>query len=188
MTPPDEEVPQEEATPTELSRATRNASGSNPIDPSTNATSAPSSGPTQDMVSAPTPGPTQADTLATSQEVPQADTPYSTPNPTQVDTPAPTPEPTQGDTPGPSVTEIQVDMNPPTSVLTQDPSPAETTVTPVQIACNFLSIASLIDCQRTVVFDSSFASLDRPSGLTIPSELGLLTQLTYLRMINTYYR
>ena len=51
-------------------------------------------------------------------------------------------------------------------------SPAS--LTPEQIACNFISIPDLTECRSTVAFT------DETTGLTIPSEIGLLTQLTHL--------
>lgn len=58
--------------------------------------------------------------------------------------------------------------NAPTSVNDTDP---------FQIACNFLSIPDVKECRSTVQFEN-----EGTTGSTIPSELGLLTQLTYLSL------
>jgi Leucine-rich repeat (LRR) protein len=53
--------------------------------------------------------------------------------------------------------------------------PTQDQSTQIQIACNFLSIPNVTECRSTVTFDS-----DTTTGSTIPSEIGLLTQLTWL--------
>ena len=58
------------------------------------------------------------------------------------------------------------------------PSPTTTALTPEQIACNFLSLTSLAECRARERFDPNAG--DFATGSTIPTELGLLTQLTYL--------
>ena len=57
-----------------------------------------------------------------------------------------------------------------TSSLTS-PTSAPTSLTPEQIACNFLSEPDVAECRSTVVFGGT------TTGSTIPSEIGLLTQL-----------
>jgi hypothetical protein len=47
---------------------------------------------------------------------------------------------------------------------------------PEQIACNFLSFPDVTECRSTVSIDSG----NKTTGFTIPTEIGLLTQLTYL--------
>jgi Leucine-rich repeat (LRR) protein len=51
---------------------------------------------------------------------------------------------------------------------------------PEQIACNFLSLPSLADCRAT----ASIVGRSSINGTTIPSELGLLTQLTHLSLFS----
>lgn len=61
----------------------------------------------------------------------------------------------------------------PTSAPTFDP-----TLSPEQIACNFIARTNLVDCRSTLeVITPSIAQ-----GATIPSEIGLLTQLTHLEL------
>ncbi len=48
-----------------------------------------------------------------------------------------------------------------------------------RIACNFLSIPNATKCRSTVKFDA-FNNGDKTTGSTIPSEIGLLSQLTSL--------
>ncbi|KAI2501778.1 hypothetical protein MHU86_12698 [Fragilaria crotonensis] len=55
----------------------------------------------------------------------------------------------------------------------------QTTTQEETIACQFLSIPDLTVCQSTTSFDSVNTD-DRTTGSTIPSAIGLLTQLTYL--------
>lgn len=65
------------------------------------------------------------------------------------------------------------------------PAPAPITTisfTPEEIACNFLSRTSLTECRATVSFDSFSNTADTATGFTIPSEIGLLTQLTRLSL------
>ncbi|KAI2492109.1 hypothetical protein MHU86_22445 [Fragilaria crotonensis] len=66
-------------------------------------------------------------------------------------------------------------------LLLRQPSAAGTTtpsLASLAIACNFLSIPDVTDCQSTFSFSGS------TTGSTIPSEIGLLTQLTYLSFYN----
>ena len=68
--------------------------------------------------------------------------------------------------------------NPPTPNPTLSPSPsAAPTLTPEQIACNFIGIPHLEACRRVdyVSFANGFAS-----GMTLPSEIGLLTSVSNL--------
>ncbi|KAI2505049.1 hypothetical protein MHU86_9405 [Fragilaria crotonensis] len=58
------------------------------------------------------------------------------------------------------------------------PTRSPTSLTPEAIACNFLSISNVTKCRSTFMFDSDFG--DTTTGSTIPSEIGLLTQLTSL--------
>ncbi len=70
------------------------------------------------------------------------------------------------------------------------PTPAPTTGTPStkapisaeseQIACYFLSISNVTECRSTLRYNAE----KKPTGSTIPSEIGLLTQLTYLDVYN----
>jgi Leucine rich repeat len=46
------------------------------------------------------------------------------------------------------------------------------------VACHFINLPNLTECQATTFFDED------PVGNTIPKELGLLTQLTYLWLSN----
>ncbi|KAI2505231.1 hypothetical protein MHU86_9227 [Fragilaria crotonensis] len=62
---------------------------------------------------------------------------------------------------------------------TTPPTPAPTSLTPLGIACNFLSIPNVTRCRSTVKFDA-YNDDDTTTGSTIPTEIGLLTQLTYL--------
>ena len=54
-------------------------------------------------------------------------------------------------------------------------------LTPEEIACDFIGRQSLSDCRRTLRFDSLDGG-DSTNGFTIPSEIGLLTQLTALKL------
>ena len=65
---------------------------------------------------------------------------------------------------------------PTTAPLTMSPSPEPTSLAPELIACSFLSISSLDACRAT----TSFENANSTSGSTIPSEIGILTQLTHL--------
>ena len=60
------------------------------------------------------------------------------------------------------------------------PTPAPTYLTPEESACNFLSMSDVTKCRSTVKFDS-YAD-DKTTGFTIPSEIGLLTQLKFLNI------
>jgi Leucine-rich repeat (LRR) protein len=65
--------------------------------------------------------------------------------------------------------------SPTTAPVTAAPTTQEpTSLTPEQIACNFLSFANVTKCQ------SIFEFSDKTTGSTIPSEIGVLTQLTFL--------
>ncbi|KAI2512116.1 hypothetical protein MHU86_2203 [Fragilaria crotonensis] len=93
-----------------------------------------------------------------------------------------TPQPTSASTSSASSmspTTPQPTMAPTTAFPTSKP----TSLTPRQIACNFLSIPNVTECRSTVKFDSG-SSDDKTTGSTIPSEIGLLTQLTYLDFSN----
>ncbi|KAI2505047.1 hypothetical protein MHU86_9403 [Fragilaria crotonensis] len=63
-----------------------------------------------------------------------------------------------------------------------------TSLTPVAIACSFLSIPNVTKCRSTLVFDSynngDLENRKIPTGSTIPSEIGHLTQLTFLEFFN----
>jgi hypothetical protein len=63
--------------------------------------------------------------------------------------------------------------------LVAQPRPSPTSLTPEQIACNFLSISNVTKCRSTVRFDSYFDG-DVTTGSTIPSEIALLSRLMYL--------
>ncbi|KAI2489100.1 hypothetical protein MHU86_25502 [Fragilaria crotonensis] len=54
-----------------------------------------------------------------------------------------------------------------------------TSLTPLAVACSFISIPNVTKCRSTFVFDP-YDNGDRTTGLKIPSEIGLLTQLTFL--------
>ncbi|KAI2495397.1 hypothetical protein MHU86_19111 [Fragilaria crotonensis] len=58
------------------------------------------------------------------------------------------------------------------------PTPAPTVLTPELIACAFLFILDATECRSTFEFNN------RTTGSAIPSEIGLLTQLTYLDFSN----
>ena len=55
-----------------------------------------------------------------------------------------------------------------------------------EIACNFISQRKLSECQTITSFDTSFQTTT-VTGDTIPYEIGLLTQLTYLDLRNTVW-
>ncbi|KAI2503178.1 hypothetical protein MHU86_11281 [Fragilaria crotonensis] len=57
-------------------------------------------------------------------------------------------------------------------------APAPISSTSVRIACNFLSISNVTVCRSTFLFDTN--ADDKTTGSSIPSEIGLLTQLTLL--------
>jgi hypothetical protein len=61
------------------------------------------------------------------------------------------------------------------------PTPAPTSLTPerIAIACNFLSIPNATTCRSSVTFDAYNDGV-RTTGSTIPSEIGILTQLQRL--------
>jgi hypothetical protein len=73
--------------------------------------------------------------------------------------------------PSPTMSAPQTDSNPPTT------SAPTVDLASERIACDFIAQPSLSDCrlQRTV---------NAKNGLTIPSEIGLLTKLTYLPLEN----
>lgn len=59
------------------------------------------------------------------------------------------------------------------------------TTTAERIACNFLSISNLDECRTTLEF-ASYNGMHSTTGSTIPSEIGLLTQLTRLDFYNNH--
>ncbi|KAI2502056.1 hypothetical protein MHU86_12375 [Fragilaria crotonensis] len=69
-----------------------------------------------------------------------------------------------------------------TAPVSPSPTPAPTSpLAPEEIACNFLSMTSLAECQAAVTFDSyRNSSAHSTNGTRIPTEVGLLTQLTLL--------
>ena len=62
--------------------------------------------------------------------------------------------------------------------VTPTPTSAPAPLPPEQVACNFLSIPDLMECRTTVKFDTLAG--DYTTGSTIPSEIALLSRLTYL--------
>lgn len=64
----------------------------------------------------------------------------------------------------------------PTSSSTSSPT-FDPTLSPEQIACNFIARPNLVDCRSTVEVSVSSSNA---AGVTIPSEIGVLTQLTHL--------
>ncbi len=96
----------------------------------------------------------------------------------------PSPAPSSASTSEPAVVPptpapiIEPPVAPPTpgpNTTTPRPTPKpSSSLTPAQIACQFLSIPNVTECLATVEFAGA------PTGSTIPSEIGLLTQLTYL--------
>ncbi|KAI2490855.1 hypothetical protein MHU86_23708 [Fragilaria crotonensis] len=78
-------------------------------------------------------------------------------------------------------TSVPMTGAPPTSdPMTKAPSTLKpSTLTSEQIACNFLSISDMTECRSKVKFDP-YNTGDTTNGSTIPSEIGLLTQLRYL--------
>ncbi|KAI2513067.1 hypothetical protein MHU86_1359 [Fragilaria crotonensis] len=64
----------------------------------------------------------------------------------------------------------------PTSSSTSAPT-FDPTLSPEQIACNFIGRPNLVDCRSTVEVATSSSNA---AGVTIPSEIGVLTQLTHL--------
>ena len=75
----------------------------------------------------------------------------------------------------PTIGTTTVEPTGPADVPTSSPA---SSLTPEEIACNFLSIPSLADCRATVSVDLSYDA----NGSTIPSEIGVLTQLTHLNL------
>jgi hypothetical protein len=59
------------------------------------------------------------------------------------------------------------------------PGPISLSLTPEQTACIFLSVPNLDECRSKVKFDTVHNAGDAVIGFTIPSEIGLLTNLTY---------
>ncbi|KAI2505040.1 hypothetical protein MHU86_9396 [Fragilaria crotonensis] len=99
----------------------------------------------------------------------------ATPDPTP---PPPTFAPIAPISPTPKPISTAFPTQAPTSrrpTTTSKPTPF---LTPFGIACNFLSISNVTKCRSTFVFDSDYGVTT--TGSTIPSEIGLLTQLTYL--------
>lgn len=70
----------------------------------------------------------------------------------------------------------------PTTFAPSTSPPSSSPLTPEAKACNFLSLTSLSECRATVKFDSNAGVGDATTGYAIPSEIGLLTQLTYLSL------
>lgn len=60
------------------------------------------------------------------------------------------------------------------------PEPIPSSLTPEQTACDFLSLASLTACRATSNFDTLNDAGDSTTGSTIPNEVGILTQLSWL--------
>ena len=58
------------------------------------------------------------------------------------------------------------------------PPPTAEPITAEQIACKFLSTPDVTECRSLFTFD--YYAGDITTGSTVPSEIGLLTQLTYL--------
>ncbi|KAI2507894.1 hypothetical protein MHU86_6552 [Fragilaria crotonensis] len=79
-------------------------------------------------------------------------------------------------------------LQPPTLAPSEasPPTPVPSLLTPEQIACNFLSTPNVTMCRSKVVFDSwNNGNIgDNTTGSTIPTEIGLMTQLTYLDFYN----
>ncbi len=148
------------------------ASDNYPIGSPTADTSAPTTEPTVAETSNPsavTAEPAVAATLAPSAgtlEPAAAATSSPTPVPVVAATTAPTQNPADAATTAPTP--------PPTAVATIEPS---VVLTPEQIGCNFLSLNSLSHCRDTVGYNVRDA---HGSGSTLPSEIGLLTQMAYL--------
>ncbi|KAI2505057.1 hypothetical protein MHU86_9413 [Fragilaria crotonensis] len=118
--------------------------------------------------------PTVQITGAPTTPIPSEDAP-STPDPTP---PPPTFAPIAPISPTPKPISTAFPTQAPTSrrpTTTSKPTPF---LTPFGIACNFLSIRNVTKCRSTFVFDSDNGVTT--TGSTIPSEIGLLTQLTYL--------
>ena len=69
------------------------------------------------------------------------------------------------------------------------PSPSPTTEPPLsdeEIACNFLGKVTLDECRILTVFDAqNITRKDHVVGMTIPNEIGVLTQLTYLDLYSS---
>ena len=154
--------------------------------------------PTAKPTAAPTRAPTRAPTKARTSKptnVPPTDSPAApsdTPvapsdTPVAVATPPPSAGPTaaltKAPTAGPTTAPTNVPTAGPTAAPTQAPTAGPTaaptkapTTDPKQIACDFLNRPNLEDCLLKTSFDGS------TKGSTIPSQLGLLTQLTYLNL------
>ncbi|KAI2505059.1 hypothetical protein MHU86_9415 [Fragilaria crotonensis] len=99
----------------------------------------------------------------------------ATPDPTP---PPPTFAPIAPISPTPKPISTAFPTQAPTSRRPTTTSNPISTLTPFGIACNFLSIPDVTTCRSTFVFDSDNGVTT--TGSTIPSEIGLLTQLTYL--------
>ncbi|KAI2490344.1 hypothetical protein MHU86_24234 [Fragilaria crotonensis] len=119
--------------------------------------------------------------------------PPPTPDPT-VATSSPVAEPTTPPVAAPTTPPVAAPTTPPVAAPTTPPVAAPTTPpvaapltspssTPETIACRFLSIPDVTSCRSTFVFESELGG-DTTTGSTIPSEIGLLTQLTYLDFYN----
>lgn len=71
---------------------------------------------------------------------------------------------------------------PPELMAVADAWTAVNVVDPLTVACEFISVPDVAECRSTVKFDSFIDAGDRTTGSTIPSEIGLLTQLMVLRL------
>jgi hypothetical protein len=83
-----------------------------------------------------------------------------------------------------AVVVLVVVVNRPQSAATSisvSPTPVPPSLAPELNACNFLSVPDLTECRSKVKFES-YDAVDKTSGSTIPSEIGLLTQLTYFSL------
>lgn len=76
-------------------------------------------------------------------------------------------------------------ISPTSSAPADDGSPVLSSDEKYQIACDFLSIPNLAQCRATkkfdvLFYDQSSGSFDNTFGSTIPSEIGLMTQMTHM--------
>jgi hypothetical protein len=120
-------------------------------------------------------------TTASRNPVPITGAPVSAPNSSPIASASPITAPITKAPATPHPTAAPPTPKPITAPPTRAPStrrPATsskpTSLTPDQIACNVLSIPNATKCRSTVKFDSTM------TGSTIPSEIGLLTQLAWL--------
>ncbi len=153
--------------------------------------------PTSPPTGAPSPTPSISPTAAPTST--PSTTPSGTPNgvptktPTIVPTPTPTISPTATPTSTPSTTPTGTPTGPtkidPTKAPTMkpvSPAPNPSPITPtaptfdeedIKVACDFLKFFNINNCRLMTTFN------DDPIGKTIPTEIGLLTQLSALRFI-----